>query len=181
MRRFFLASNAFVVPVRTTCRHIQVKATRVTRGIMTTRKARRDVNEKGNLYCVKTGFNTIFTDPQLAATTLQAVQLVSPILIASNILANLHVLRCLETEGNVPALSQKFFSNCMYAVSHSTGPQAKQFNRAENVELAESLDMYLQQLPTDHPTPERPTYIKDVSPARIDPIAALAMSLLLYI
>jgi len=69
----------------------------------------------------------------LSATVLQAVQLVSPILIASNVLANLHVLRCLETDGHVSKLDQTFFSNCMYAVSHATGRRA--------VSLTESLDM----------------------------------------
>ena len=132
---------------------------------MATRQARRDDNKTGNLYSVKTGFNTIFTHPQLAATTLQAVQLVSPIVIASNVLANLHVLCCLETEGNVQELDQTFFSNCMYAVTHSTGKGAVQFDRAKNVKLTESLDLYLQQLPQGHQPPERPTYIKDVSPA----------------
>jgi len=92
------------------------------------------------MYSVKTGFKTIFIQPQLAATTLQAVQLVSPILIASNVLANLHVLRCLETEGNVSKLDQTFFSNCMYAVTHATGHRAVQFDRAKNVKL--SLDIY---------------------------------------
>ncbi|DBA73950.1 TPA: hypothetical protein ACH3X1_010780 [Trebouxia sp. C0004] len=136
---------------------------------MATRQARRVANKEGNLYSVKTGFKTIFTHPQLAATTLQAVQLVSPILIASNVLANLHVLRCLETEGNVSKLDQTFFSNCMYAVTHSTGRSAVQFDRAKNVKLTESLDIYMQQLPQDHQPLERPTYIKDVSPTRIGP------------
>ena len=98
---------------------------------MATRQARRAANKEGNLYSVKTGFDTIFTHPQLAATTLQAVQLVSPILIASNVLANLHVLRCLETEGSVSKLDQTFFSNCMYAVTHATGRSAVQFDRAK--------------------------------------------------
>ncbi|KAA6428181.1 MAG: hypothetical protein FRX49_01777 [Trebouxia sp. A1-2] len=130
---------------------------------MATRQARRDANKEGKLYSVKTGFNTIFTHPGLAATTLQAVQLVSPILIASNVLANLHVLRCLETTaGDVPKLDQTFFSNCMYAVTHATGHKAVQFNRAKNGELTESLDIYLQQLPQGHQPLERPTLIKDI-------------------
>jgi len=73
--------------------------------------------------------------PLLAATTLQAVQLVSPIFLASNVVANLHVLRCLETEGNVSKLDQTFFSDCMYAVTHATGHRAVQFDRAKNVKL----------------------------------------------
>ena len=84
---------------------------------MGSRQARRAANKEGNLYTVKTDFNTIFTDQQLSATVLQAVQLVSPILIASNVLANLHVLRCLETDGHVSKLDQTFFSNCMYSLS----------------------------------------------------------------
>ena len=37
--------------------------------------------------------------------------------------------------------------------------------------------MYLQQLPQDHQIPERPTYIKDVSPALgLGSVAALAMA-----
>ncbi|DBA73691.1 TPA: hypothetical protein ACH3X2_009671 [Trebouxia sp. C0005] len=144
---------------------------------MATRQARRDANKEGKLYSVKTGFNTIFTHPGLAATTLQAVQLVSPILIASNVLANLHVLRCLETTaGDVPKLDQTFFSNCMYAVTHATGHKAVQFDRAKNGELTKSLDIYLQQLPQGHQPLERPTLIKDVSPARSGLIAALAMA-----
>ncbi|DBA66509.1 TPA: hypothetical protein ACH3X2_002479 [Trebouxia sp. C0005] len=144
---------------------------------MATRQARRDANKEGKLYSVKTGFNTIFTHPGLAATTLQAVQLVSPILIASNVLANLHVLRCLgTTAGDVPKLDQTFFSNCMYAVTHATGHKAVQFDRAKNGELTKSLDIYLQQLPQGHQPLERPTLIKDVSPARSGLIAALAMA-----
>ena len=143
---------------------------------MATRQARRAANKEGNFYTVKTGFKTIFTHQQLAATTLQAVQLVSPMLIASNVLANLHVLRCLQTTGSVSKLDQKFFRNCMYAVTHSTGPAAVQFDRAKNVSLTESLDIYLQQLSQNYQTLERPTYIKDVSPAGNSPIAALAMA-----
>ena len=151
-------------------------AIQVTTTHMATRQARRAANKEGNMYSVKTGFKSIFTHPQLAATTLQAVQYVSPILIESNILANLHVLRCLETDGNVPKIDQTFFSNCMYAVTNSTGHRAVQFDRAKNMKLTESLDIYVQQLPSDHLSPERPTYIKDVSPARVGPIAALAVA-----
>ena len=143
---------------------------------MATRHARRDANKEGRLYTVKTGFHTIFTDAQLAATTLQAVQLVSPILIESNILANLHVLRCLESDGSVGKLNQTFFSNCMYAVTHSTGRGAVQFDPTKNAKLAESLDIYRQQLPNHHEPPERPTFIKDVSSTRMGAFAALCMA-----
>ncbi len=66
----------------------------------------------------------------------------------------------------------------MYAVTHSTGPRAVQFDRAKNVQLTESLDIYLSSSfpPQTIQTPERPTYIKDVSLAGISPIAALAMA-----
>ena len=63
---------------------------------MATRQARRAANKEGSIYSVKTGFKQIFTDARLAEITLQAVQLVTPILIEANALANLHVLRCLD-------------------------------------------------------------------------------------
>ena len=119
---------------------------------MATRKARRETNKAGTIYCVKTGFKKIFTEARLAAITLQAVQLVTPILIASNALANLHVLRCLEAD-------------CMYAVTHATGNRAVHFNALKNSSLAASYSLYSQQLPASHQTLERPTYIKDVSVA----------------
>ena len=143
---------------------------------MATRQARRAANREGIMYSVKTGFNTIFTNAQLAATTLQAVQHVTPILIASNLLATLHILRCLETSEPVPKLDQTFFSKCMYAVTYATGRRAVQFDRAKNVRLTESLDIYVQQLPSHHQPPERPTYIKDVSFASIGLIATPAVA-----
>ena len=135
------------------------------RGIMATRQARRAANREGSIYSVKTGFKQIFTDERLAEITLQAVQLVTPILIEANALANLHVLRCLETDGAVPKLDQTFFSNCMYAVTHATGKQAVQFNVDKNASLAASHSLYSQELPPAHQQPERPTFIKDVSVA----------------
>ena len=132
---------------------------------MATRQARRAANKEGSIYSVKTGFKKIFTDARLAEITLRAVQLVTPILIEANALANLHVLRCLETNGAVPKLDQTFFSNCMYAVSHATGRQAVQCNADKNASLAASHGLYSQQLPQTHQKPERPTYLKDVSVA----------------
>ena len=132
---------------------------------MTTRQDRRAANKEANIYNVKTGFRKIFTEARLAAITLQAVQLVTPIVIEANALANLHVLRCLETDGAVPLLNNTFFSNCMYAVSHATGRQAVQFSVSKNAALAASHSLYAQQLPAAHQKPERPTYIKDVSVA----------------
>ncbi|DBA87701.1 TPA: hypothetical protein ACH3X1_004707 [Trebouxia sp. C0004] len=132
------------------------------RGIMATRQARRAANREGSIYSVKTGFKQIFTDERLAEITLQAVQLVTPILIEANALANLHVLRCLETDGAVPKLDQTFFSNCMYAVTHATGKQAVQFNVDKNASLAASHSLYSQELPPAHQQPERPTFIKDI-------------------
>ncbi len=58
----------------------------------------------------------------------------------------------------------------MYAVSHATGRRAVQFNRAKNVSLTESLDIYFEQLPQHQQTPERPTYFKDVSLAKLVPL-----------
>ena len=135
------------------------------RGFMATRQARRAAkfNKEGSIYSVKTGFKQIFTDARLAEITLQAVQLVTPILIEANALANLHVLRCLETDGAVPKLDQTFFSNCMYAVTHANGKQAVQFNVDKNASLAASHSLYSQELPPAHQQPERPTFIKDVS------------------
>ena len=133
------------------------------RGVMATQQARRAANKEGSIYSVKTGFKQIFTDARLAAITLQAVQLVTPILIEANALAILHVLRCLETDGAVPKLDQTFFSNCMYAVTHATGKQAVQFNVDKNASLAASHSLYSQELPPAHQQPERPTFIKDVS------------------
>ncbi|DBA77989.1 TPA: hypothetical protein ACH3X1_009144 [Trebouxia sp. C0004] len=132
------------------------------RGIMATRQARRAANREGSIYNVKTGFKQIFTNERLAEITLQAVQLVTPILIEANALANLHVLRCLETDGAVPKLDQTFFSNCMYAVTHATGKQAVQFNVDKNASLAASHSLYSQELPPAHQQPERPTFIKDI-------------------
>ena len=81
----------------------------------------------------------------------------SPILIEANALANLHVLRCLETDGAVPKLDQTFFSNCMYAVTHATGKQAVQFNVDKNASLAASHSLYSQELPPA--STARETYI----------------------
>ena len=124
---------------------------------MATRQARRAANKEGSLHSVKTGFKRIFTDARLAAITLQAVHLVTPIVIEANALANLHVLRCLEIDGAVPKLNQTFFSNCMYSVSHATGSHAVQFNADNYPRLAASHNLYSQQLPPTHCAPERPT------------------------
>ena len=127
-------------------RHAAQDKPHTCRGFMATRQARRAANKEGSIYSVKTGFKQIFTDARLAEITLQAVQLVTPILIEANALANLHVLRCLETDGAVPKLDQTFFSNCMYAVTHATGKQAVQFNVDKNASLAASHSLYSQEL-----------------------------------
>lgn len=132
---------------------------------MATRQERRAANKAGSIHSVKTGFNKIFTDARLAATTLQAVQLVTPIVIEASALANLHVLRCLEADNAVPKLDQTFFSHCMYAVSHASGSRAVRINAHKYASLAATHDHYSQQLPTSHQQPDRPTYIKDVSVA----------------
>lgn len=124
--------------------------------------ARREANKQGRFHSVKTGFKQIFTHPGLAAKVEQAVHLVTPILTEGSLLANLHVIRCMES-GQSPPIDQTFFNHCYSAVSHSTGNRAQDFVPAKDPSLAESYDLYTQCLPALHTKPERPTYIKDVS------------------
>ena len=133
---------------------------------MSTRQQRRETNQAGRFYNVKTGVNSFFTDQDLLDQIQQAVQLVTPLLVEGNLLANLHVLRCIEAGEAIPKLDQMFFNRCFYAVSFSTGPQARQFNKASDPSLATSHDtLYQQSLPANHQRPERPTFLKDVSSA----------------
>ena len=87
-------------------------------------------------------------------------------------MANLHVLRCLETEGPcvVPKVDQTFLSNCQYAVTYATGKNSVQFNADKYPSLAASHSLYSQELPLAHQQPERPTFIKDVSVATPGPM-----------
>ena len=132
---------------------------------MATIKERKKANKEGRLHSVKTSFPQIFAHEGLAAKVKQAVLLVTPILTEGSLLANLHVLRCMESGQHAPVISQEFFFNCYSAVSHSTGNGAQQFNPANHPSLAASYTLYTQCLPNNHAKPERPTFIKDVSTA----------------
>ena len=59
---------------------------------MSTRQQRRKANEAGRFYTVKSGVNSFFTNQVLLEQIQQAVQLVIPLLVEGNLLANLHVL-----------------------------------------------------------------------------------------
>jgi len=131
---------------------------------MSTQQQRREANKAGRFYNVKSGVNSFFTDEVLLQQIQQAVQLVIPLLVEGNLLANLHVLRCIEAEEAIPKLDQTFFNRCFYAVSFGTGNQAQQFNKASAPSLATTHDtLYSQNLPANHQRPERPTFLKDVS------------------
>ena len=88
---------------------------------MSSRQQRREANAAGRLYTVKTGVNQFFTNQDLLGQVQQAVQLVTPILVESSLLANLHILRCFEDREVVPELNQMFFNRCFYAVTFATG------------------------------------------------------------
>lgn len=124
--------------------------------------ARREANKKGSFHSVKTSFNKIFPPGGLATKVEQAVHLVTAILTEGSLLANLHVIRCMES-GQSPPINQTFYNHCYSAVSHSTGNGAQQFVPAKDPSLAESYDLYTRCLPALHTKPERPTFIKDVS------------------
>ena len=131
---------------------------------MSTQQQRREANKTRRFYNVKSGVNSFFTDQVLLEQIQQAVQLVIPLLVESNLLANLHVLRCIEAGEAIPKLDQMFFNRCFYAVSFGTGHRAQQFNKASDPSLATSHDsLYIQSLPANHQRPERPTFLKDVS------------------
>ncbi|DBA95645.1 TPA: hypothetical protein ACH3X3_013488 [Trebouxia sp. C0006] len=69
---------------------------------MSTQQQRREANKAGRFYNVKSGVNNFFTDEVLLQQIQQAVQLVIPLLVEGNLLANLHVLRCIEAEEAIP-------------------------------------------------------------------------------
>ena len=132
---------------------------------MSSRQQRREANAAGRLYTVKTGVNQFFTNQDLLGQVQQAVQLVTPILVESSLLANLHILRCLEDREVVPELHQMFFNRCFYAVTSATG-SSRQFKEASDASLAKSYNtLYRQNLPDGHQKPERPGFLKDVSTA----------------
>ena len=124
--------------------------------------ARRALNQEGRLHTVKTGFKQIFPHQGLAAKVQEAVQLVTPILTEGSLLANLHVLRCIQS-GDSLSINQTFWNHCYSAVSYATGNQAREFDPAKDPSLARSYELYRQSLPAFHRKPEKPTYIKDAS------------------
>ncbi len=139
---------------------------------MSTRQQRREANKAGRFCNVKSGVNSFFTNQVLLEQIQQAVQLVIPLLVEGNLLANLHVLRCIEAREAIPKLDQAFFNRCFYAVSFSTGRRAQQFNEATDHDpsLATSYNtLYSQSLPANHQKPERPAFLKDVSFALLQP------------
>ncbi|DBB10514.1 TPA: hypothetical protein ACH3X3_002053 [Trebouxia sp. C0006] len=79
---------------------------------MSTQQQRREANKAGRFYNVKSGVDSFFTDEVLLQQIQQAVQLVIPLLVEGNLLANLHVLRCIEAEEAIPKLDQTFFNRC---------------------------------------------------------------------
>ena len=143
---------------------------------MSAQSDRRKANEKGSFYSIKTSFNTIFTHQPLADQFEKAVQLLTPIVLQGNLLANLHILRHLES-GNpaILKIDQTFFYRCFAAVSFATGFRAQQFNPASDPDLAASLDVYQQSVPPGYMKPERPTWLKGVS---FIPLSALLSMLL---
>ena len=130
---------------------------------MSTRSARQEANKEGKFHSVKVSFNKIFSHQGLAAKVVEAVHLVTPILTEGSLLANLHILHCVESGQSIPAINQTFFYHCYSAVSHSTGNGAQQFKSADHPSLAASYNLYTQLLPNTHTKPDRPTFIKDVS------------------
>ncbi len=137
---------------------------------MSTRQQRREANKAGRFYNIKSGVNSFFTNQVLLEQIQQAVQLVIPLLVEGNLLVNLHVLRCIEAREAIPKLDQTFFNRCFYAVSFGTGRQAQQFSEESDEGLAISYNtLYSHSLPANHQKPERPTSLKDVSFALLQP------------
>ncbi len=137
---------------------------------MSTQQQRREANKARRFYNVKSGVNKFFTNQDLLEQIQQAVHLVTPILVEGNMLANLHVLRLLEATDAIPKLDQTFYNRCFSAVSFATGHRAQQFTEASDASLATSYNtLYSQSLPANHQKPERPTLIKDVSFALLQP------------
>ena len=77
-----------------------------------TRQQRRDFNATGHMYTVKTGFKSIFHHQGLADMAQRAVNLVKPIIVEGLLLANLHVLRLLESNRELPKMDETFFNRC---------------------------------------------------------------------
>ena len=80
------------------------------------------------------------------------------------LLANLHLLRCLEVGSDLPKAKElNSFFNSWAAVSFSTGPHAQQYNPSSDPSLTNTVQLFINSLPVNHQRPERPTYLKAVS------------------
>jgi len=96
---------------------------------MSTIRERKEANKKGRLHSVKTSFQQIFPHEGLAAKVEQAVHLVTPILTEGILLANIHVLRCIESGHNAPVINQVFFTTATVllatprGIAHSSSSQ----------------------------------------------------------
>ena len=136
---------------------------------MATRQQRR-ANVDGKLSVVQVSINRVFQN-RLRELTREAVLLNQRILIEGHLLANYHVLRLLTEQLDLPAFTmngnkshwQTVYDRCFAAVSHSTGPGARQYKRDADPELTQSYDEYKDLLPPGHHKPTRPTWLKDVS------------------
>ncbi|KAA6416649.1 MAG: hypothetical protein FRX49_13385 [Trebouxia sp. A1-2] len=89
---------------------------------MSTRQQRREANQAGRFYNVKSGVNSFFTDQALLGQIQQAVQLVTPLLVEGHLLANLHVLRCIEAGEAMPKLDQTFYNRLLKAAGWANLP-----------------------------------------------------------
>ena len=127
-----------------------------------TRQERQEFNATGRMHTIKTGFKSIFHHQGLADITQKAVDLVKPIIVEGLLLANLHVLRLLEANKELPKMQETFFNHCFAVVSNATGYRCQQFDPTSDPELATSYQLYCQSLPAQHQKPERPTFIKAV-------------------
>ena len=92
---------------------------------MTTLEERKAVNRAESMYVVKANLKTLFPDEAMAKQVRSAVDLVQPILMEGSLLANLHMLRCLETADSIAGpleVSQTFYnryhSHLLAVVSH---------------------------------------------------------------
>jgi len=97
------------------------------------------------------------------------LQLVIPLLVEGNLLANLHVLRCIEAREAIPRLDQTFFNRCFYTVSFGTGHRAQQFNEATDPSLATSLQYSVQSELASKSPETRKAFLTDVSFALLQP------------
>ena len=138
------------------------------------RTTRRQANAGSTVSVIQVGANTIFKPPgsiNLLPHVRTAVILSHQIIVEGHMLANLHILRLLNTNQPLPWLStggrdstwQTMMDNCYAAVSQAVGPHCQQFSANKHPELATSYAMYQQSLPAGHIKPTRPTWLKHVS------------------